>query len=81
MTSIEERLSLKQSIYDDNKKSGPYNAYFLWLIANRWKEAPKARYRNYPLIEIIYIIKYPVKLIFGHFNKDIKIIRDYQYEY
>ena len=33
-----------------NKKSGPYNAYFLWLIANRWKGAPKAHYRIYPLV-------------------------------
>ena len=40
---------LKQSICVDNKKSGPYNAYFLWLIANRWKGAPEAHYRIYPL--------------------------------
>jgi hypothetical protein len=27
------------------KKSGHYNAYFLRLIANRWKEASEAHYR------------------------------------
>jgi hypothetical protein len=33
----------------NNKKSGPYNAHFLWLMANRWKEAPEAHCRIYPL--------------------------------
>lgn len=49
ITSISTRSGLKQSICGNNKKSGPYNAYFLWLIANRWKGAPEAHYRIYPL--------------------------------
>ncbi len=48
MKNINTRSGLKQSTYD-NKKSGPYNACFPWLIANRWKEAPRAHYRLYPL--------------------------------
>lgn len=45
------KLDLKQNIYGrENKKSGPYNAHFLWLIANRWKEAPEAHCRLYPLV-------------------------------
>jgi len=46
---IVTRLDLKQNIYGSrNKKSGPYNAHILWLIANRWKEAPEAHCRIYP---------------------------------
>ncbi|MFO0854108.1 MAG: hypothetical protein HRU72_14175 [Planctomycetia bacterium] len=46
-----------------NKKCGPCNAYFLWFIANRWKEAPEAHCRIYPPILKIPKPDFFVKLI------------------